>query len=150
CVGDTFQKLGVPTILFEAGHCGQDYQREKSREYIFYSLLSLFDIIGEKEGAGSSDEYFGIPENKKNYRDFILRNVRLKADKSVVSVSIQYAEVLKDGRVDFVPIIDEIGDLEGKFGHRECDGKGAVILTDSPKNLTVGLNVSKIVGKANN
>src|SRR5690606_19351437 len=87
CVGDTFQKLGVPTILFEAGHCGQDYQREKSREYIFYSLLSLFDIMGEKEGAGSSDEYFGIPENKKNYRDFILRNVRLKADKSVVSVS---------------------------------------------------------------
>src|SRR5690606_18083352 len=42
CVGDTFQKAGVPTILFEAGHYKYDYQREKTREFIFYSILSLF------------------------------------------------------------------------------------------------------------
>lgn len=27
CIGDTFQYLGVPTILFEAGHFAGDYQR---------------------------------------------------------------------------------------------------------------------------
>src|SRR5690606_15313672 len=28
CIGDTFQSLGVPTILFEAGHYQHDYIRE--------------------------------------------------------------------------------------------------------------------------
>ena len=32
CVGDTFQMLGVPTVLFEAGHFPGDYEREKTRE----------------------------------------------------------------------------------------------------------------------
>jgi hypothetical protein len=28
CIGDTFQAMGVPTLLFEAGHFEGDYQRE--------------------------------------------------------------------------------------------------------------------------
>jgi len=35
CVGDTFQSMHVPTILFEAGHYPEDYNREKTRELIF-------------------------------------------------------------------------------------------------------------------
>jgi len=35
CVGDTFQSLNVPTILFEAGHYPNDYQREETRKYIY-------------------------------------------------------------------------------------------------------------------
>ena len=34
CIGDTFQYLGVPTILFEAGHYPGDYHREHTRKYI--------------------------------------------------------------------------------------------------------------------
>ena len=41
CVGDAFQELGVPTILFEAGHFPGDYTREKTRTYIFYAILYL-------------------------------------------------------------------------------------------------------------
>ena len=37
CVGDTFQSLGVPTILFEAGHFQNDYPREKTRKISFFS-----------------------------------------------------------------------------------------------------------------
>ena len=32
CVGDTFQSLNVPTILFEAGNYKNEYSREKTRE----------------------------------------------------------------------------------------------------------------------
>ena len=34
CIGDTFQSLNVPTILVEAGHYQNDYEREQTRKYI--------------------------------------------------------------------------------------------------------------------
>src|SRR6187402_1951134 len=40
CIGDTFQYLGVPTLLFEAGHFPNDYNREVTRKFIFFALLS--------------------------------------------------------------------------------------------------------------
>lgn len=147
CVGDTFQKAGVPTILFEAGHFNQDYQREKTREFIFYSLLSLFDIIGENSQSNNYEEYFKIPENLKNYNDFILRNVKSQDEKKLISVAIQYEEVLKNEQVIFSPIIDAIGNLNNKFGHREEDAKESKILTNSQEKLTVGTNISEIFDK---
>lgn len=148
CVGDTFQKAGVPTILFEAGHFNQDYQREKTREFIFYSLLSLFDIIGKKLKSIKYETYFDIPENLKNYNDFILRNVKLKDKKQLVSVAIQYEEVLKNDQIIFSPVIDDIGKLKNKFGHKEIDAKGVEILTNSQDKLTVGANVLEIIDKS--
>lgn len=147
CVGDTFQKAGVPTILFEAGHCDTDYQREKTREYIFYSLLSLFDIVETKMEKISHKEYFNIPENLKNYNDFILRNVKLKSEKRLVSVAIQYREILKKETIVFEPFIDEIGQLKSKFGYMEKNAEGAEILTNSQDTLTVGENISEIIDK---
>jgi hypothetical protein len=32
--------MGVPTLLFEAGHFEGDYQREITRKYIFIALIS--------------------------------------------------------------------------------------------------------------
>ncbi len=148
CVGDTFQKAGVPTILFEAGHYLQDYQREKTREFIFYSLLSLFDIIGKEEPSINYKKYFKIPENLKNYNDFILRNVKLQDEKKFVSVAIQYNEVLRNNEIIFEPVIDEIGKMKNKFGHSEKDANGAEILTNPQYNLTVGSNISKLIDKS--
>ncbi|MEM0516757.1 M14 family zinc carboxypeptidase [Aequorivita flava] len=149
CVGDTFQKNGVPTLLFEAGHIAQDYSREKTREYIFYSLLTVFGIIGKSGEKVDYKEYFDIPENLKNHKDFILRNVKLEGDSKTVSVAIQYREILQNGIVNFEPFIDEIGSLKKCFGYIEKNANGAEILTDSQENLTVGTNISKIIDKSN-
>ncbi|PHR12027.1 MAG: peptidase M14 [Aequorivita sp.] len=147
CVGDTFQKAGVPTILFEAGHCDTDYQREKTRKYIFYSLLSLFNILETDKEISNHEAYFKIPENLKNYNDFILRNVKLESEEKFISVAIQYREILKNETIVFEPFIDEIGDLKTKFGYIERNAKGAEILTNSQQNLTVGENISEIIDK---
>ena len=45
CIGDMFQSLNVPTILFEAGHYQGDYEREETRKYIFVALMSSFQFI---------------------------------------------------------------------------------------------------------
>lgn len=145
CVGDTFQMAGVPTILFEAGHYKTDYQREKTREFIFYALLALFDIIGETHAIDYND-YFNIPENRKNYKDFIIRNAKLSQSENLADVAIQYVEVLNEGIVSFEPYVDTIGELEGFYGHLEDDINGTEILTNSDKKLTVGVKVSDIIG----
>src|SRR5690554_4195456 len=147
CVGDSFQMEGVPTILFEAGHYPEDYHREKTRELIFYSLLALFDILKPNDEELNFQEYFDIPENQKNFRDVILRNVILPDYDSSVDVSIQYVEALHSGKIEFRPIIDEIKMGLDLCGHREIDIDHSIILTDSKKNLTINVKCSKIYHK---
>ena len=145
CVGDSFQKLGVPTILFEAGHFPGDYQREKTREYIFYALLSLFGITKEEQSFTQSD-YFSIPQNEKLFKDVILRNVEIEGE--ITSLSICYEEVLEKDSIQLVPVLDKIGGLDSFFGHKEIDVKGAKILLNSHENVFVGEKVVNIVDKS--
>ncbi len=147
CVGDTFQKAGVPTILFEAGHYKQDYQREKTREFIFYSLVSLFSIIDEDKKEVSYKAYFDIPENLKNYNDIILRNVKLEGEEKLVSMAIQYKEILKNDAIIFEPFIDEIHNLQDKHAFVEKNSKEVDILTNLHKKLTIGVKISKIINR---
>ena len=147
CVGDTFQRAGVATILFEAGHFKQDYSREKTRELIFHALLSLFDITPVSEQHVNFKEYFEIPENKINYNDFILRNAKLDSHEGLVDVAIQYNEVLQDGKIIFEATVSDIGKLVTKIGHVENNANGATILTKPQHNLTIDAKVSKIFDK---
>jgi len=145
CVGDTFQSLNIPTILFEAGHYINDYNREKTREYVFQSLLVALFYIAENDVSGSFyQNYLSIPENEKLFSDILLRDVKL--DGEIVDVSIQYQEVLKNGKIEFIPTINEIGNLSSYFGHRELnlekkeikirelDTKGAIEIDVVKKN----------------
>jgi len=145
CVGDSFQKAGVPTILFEAGHNGNDYQREQSRELIFYALLTLFGIVDTQEG--DFEEYFLIPENRKNYRDVILRDVTLNDKSRTCSIAIQFEEKLRGNKIKFSPKLDEIGNLDHLTGHREVQVNSEEILLNSQNNLEIGEIVSKISNK---
>ncbi len=146
CVGDTFQNAGVPTILFEAGHFGGDYQRNNTRELIFYSLLELF-YISKSNSSVDYNDYFKIPENRVNYKDFILRNVKLEDVDNPVSVAIQYDEIVKDGRILFVGKLETIGDLSNFYGHTDVNGFGEYILINSQKTNNIGDVVSIIVNK---
>lgn len=147
CVGDSFQMAGVPTILFEAGHYQEDYRRERSREYIFYALLTLFRFITVERPKNGVDDYLLIPENEKRYKDIIIRNVRLNDTEIVTSLAIQYEEILDNEQIHLVPILDEIGDLNDLIGHKEVDAEGVKILLNSHENVSVGEKVSIIVNK---
>lgn len=147
CVGDSFQMEGVPTILFEAGHFPDDYQREKTRELVFYSLLTLFGILGPGDKDLGSEEYFRLPENTTNFRDIILRNAILPLHENAVDISIQYLETLSEGNIKFVPYVDAIGLLSELYGHMEIDLNFSKILTNSQESLTVGVKVPKLYDK---
>jgi hypothetical protein len=122
CVGDTFQMLNVPTILFEAGHYQNDYQREKTRMYIFYALLASLDCIRKNEIDNYPQQgYFDIPENKKPFFDILIKNVPVDGSSIFEDVGLLYTEVLKGSSIVFEPKIDKRGNLTKFVGHKTYD-----------------------------
>ncbi|WP_238474573.1 M14 metallopeptidase family protein [Maribacter algarum] len=122
CVGDTFQMLNTPTVLFEAGHFPEDYEREKTREYIFYALLKALLCIGENEiNSYPQQDYFAIPENKKLFFDVIIKNAHIIDSSYTKDIAILYAEVLEEQKIIFQARIQKAGCTEGYFGHSTYD-----------------------------
>ncbi|MEO8532914.1 MAG: M14 metallopeptidase family protein, partial [Flavobacterium sp.] len=81
CIGDTFQFLGVPTILFEAGHYTNDYNREITRKFIFFSLISAFKLLSENDLVDNRFyDYLNISQNKVVFYDFMYKNIKINYD----------------------------------------------------------------------
>jgi murein tripeptide amidase MpaA len=71
--GDTFQKLGFNTILIESGHYPNDYNREESRKYTFFSILQGMYHIAITSNFNNYQGYFDIPNNQELFYDIIHR-----------------------------------------------------------------------------
>ena len=124
CTGDTFQALNIPTILFEAGHYKNDYQREQTRKFIGFSIFSgLHTIAANSWKTFSVDDYYSIPENEKLFYDLILRKARI--DGEIKDVAIQFKEELINEEIDFLPVIKKIAYDIQAYGHQEinCEEK---------------------------
>ena len=129
CLGDTFQLLAVPTILFEAGHFANDYQREETRRFIFIALLSGFQHIYENVIVNNKiEDYLRIPQNKVVFYDIVYKNIKINYDGIIKSTSfaIQFKERLVENQVLFEAYFTEIGVLDSYFGHFEYDAKNAL------------------------
>ncbi|TDO71234.1 zinc carboxypeptidase [Flavobacterium chryseum] len=128
CIGDTFQFLGVPTILFEAGHFPNDYQREITRKFIFFSLISSFKLLSENDLVDNRiNDYLNISQNKAVFYDFMYKNIKINYDgiEIITNFVAQYKEELIENEIQFNAYIVEVGELENYFGHFEYDGQGA-------------------------
>ncbi|MBK0368500.1 M14 family metallopeptidase [Flavobacterium agrisoli] len=128
CIGDTFQNLNVPTILFEAGHYTDDYLREETRKFIFFALIASFSYLNENDLVSDAiDKYLNISQNNVVFYDFIFKNIKINYDgiEIITNFAAQYKEELIDNQIVFNAYFSQIGNLENKFGHFEYDGKGA-------------------------
>lgn len=139
CIGDTFQFLGVPTILFEGGHFPNDYQREITRKFLFFSLISSFKLLSENDLVDNRiNDYLNISQNKVVFYDFMYKNIKINYDgiEIITNFVAQYKEELIENEIQFNAYIVEVGELENYFGHYEYDGQGASYSddnTDFPK-----------------
>lgn len=145
CIGDTFQSMNVPTILVEAGHFQNDYQREQTRKFIFIALLSGF--IKHSENVIENDrivDYLNIPQNKVVFYDFVYKNIKINYDSNeiITNIAIQFKEVLFNNKIFFNAFIAKISDIVDFYGHFEYDAQGA-IYSDT------GNNIPKLDEKAN-
>ena len=144
CVGDYFQELGVPTILFEAGHYPEDYQREVSRALVFHALFSAVNsIAGDSYINYPLDAYFDIPENQKNFLDIGVIHPHLvnKLIPQDSLVAIQYKEVLEASEIRFVPEFHSITRDNKLSFHKIVD----LSLLDIDLQVSVLQNIKDIV-----
>ena len=127
CVGDYFTAKGTPTLLFEAGHFPNDYNRIKTREFILKALVNMLQSI-ESKGfmLFSVKDYHAIPENFNHLRDVEYKNVTIVNNKELTksSLFVQYREKLEDGKVRFIP----------EYAGNQEDWKGLTVVDLMHKN----------------
>jgi len=124
CIGDTVQQLGIPTVLIEAGHFPQDYQREITRKYVFIALLSGLQCFLKNDFSLEKNmKYFDISENKSFFFDFLYKNVVFSCDnkKNSTNFAVHFYERVEKQSVLFEALIKEIGSLDDFCGHFEFD-----------------------------
>lgn len=148
CFGDYLHANAIPTVLVEAGHSGDDYAREKTRQLCFTSLIrALIDLKDFKVSEESSLYYHSIPENLKNYTDILVKNYQVSR-KETLDMSIRYREVLSEkSTLVFEPYIDQIGDLGDVYGHQALDADLEDVYVDSDKIETQSIVKSLTVNK---
>ena len=148
CVGDTFQSLGIPTVLYDAGHVNNDYNREEIRESVFISLLTGLSVIANGINILNAKDYFKIPENTKSFYDIIIRNAKIiPEDEMIVDIAIQYEEVLNNEKLIFKPKIEVISNLDEYFGHKEYDAEGEIIKSVDKIPLEVAREIDFVLIK---
>lgn len=134
CVGDTFQSFGVPTILIEAGHFQNDYDREITRFYVFVSLISALNKIYENDIVSNDlTIYLEIPQNNPLFFDFVYRNVKICYDNSflITNFAAHFVEEINNNRYQRIAKIIAIGGLDTHVGHVEFDAKEQLYLSES-------------------
>ena len=134
CVGDYFQHRGASTILFEAGHFTNDYDREETRKYIFLSLYyGLVEIITSDYKNQNISDYDKIPENEKLFYDIIIKNAEVNG--TIKDVAIQYEESLRSNRLHWIPKLQGVGDFEEFFAHKTLNAKNKILRINGVKNF---------------
>lgn len=138
CVGDTFQSMGVPTVLYEAGHFPKDYDREYVRYLMFVAILKGLHVVASDNDVNVYKTYFEIPENDKKFYDVIIRNAKLTNEAiDLVDIAIQYKEELVNREVVFKPIVEEISKLDDFYGHKEIDARGLLVRNGNDLEIEV-------------
>lgn len=124
--GDNFQKAGYPTILIEAGHYYNDYNRVEVSIFNFIGLLKGLYFIATTDTFDNYMPYFQIPENDKKYFDILYRNALY--ENTVQDIGILYKYKVENNELIQLLEIDKIGDLSDFFGHTEENLNGKLLL----------------------
>ncbi len=112
--GDNFQKLGHNTILIEAGHYPNDYEREVVRKFNFFALLQGIYHISIADNFKNYKDYLAIPNNIKNFYDVIYRSKNNEKD-----VAYQYVEKIENGKFALALTKEKESNLSSYLAHKE-------------------------------
>ncbi|MDP2088571.1 MAG: M14 family zinc carboxypeptidase [Flavobacteriaceae bacterium] len=120
--GDNFQKAGFHTILVEAGHFKDDYDREEVRKFNFLALLQGLYFIATTQNFDNYLPYFDIPNNDKQFFDVIYKNTFY--ENKIQDVAFQYKYKLINNKLEKSLELEKVGDLSSYFGHFEKNFNG--------------------------
>lgn len=128
--GDNFQKMGHNTILIEAGHYENDYEREETRKFNTLSLLEGLFMIAQEDDFSNHLPYFNIPKNDTKFFDFIYKNTAYNVDGVVtlMDVAVQLHYRVENNRLVSFRKVEKTGDLSTYYAHKWLDNKGTAFI----------------------
>ncbi|OCX51376.1 peptidase M14 [Mucilaginibacter sp. PPCGB 2223] len=130
--GDNFQRLGMATVLIEAGGYAGDPERQFVRKLNFDGILfALRQIASGDYQNQSTDDYYRIPQNNKEIFHILIRNCQLQTPGGVISadIGLNYSEQLDLPNQTSMLIysIADIGDLSTWGAYEYIDASGALV-----------------------
>ena len=111
--GDNFQKLGFNTVLIEAGHYPDDYNREEARKFNFYALIQGVHHIATTNEFNEYEAYFDIPNNQKNFFDMIVKDF----ESSTTGIAYQFEDKVENDQLKLEKTIEINGDVSNYLAH---------------------------------
>lgn len=123
--GDNFQKLGHNTILIEAGHYEEDYERETTRKFNFYAMLFGLNFIACSNNYSNYEKYFEIPNNDNLFLDIIYENLKMdvNGENKSTDVGIQLKFKVLGGELSTYKCIEKIGDLSNYHSYNRINAE---------------------------
>ena len=111
--GDNFQKLGHNTILIEAGYYKNDDNRDVTRKFNFFALLTGIYFIASTNDYKNYQSYFDIPNNDTKFLDIIYKNLKIikNNETTIEDVGIQFMYKVENNKLTKYKHIQERGEL---------------------------------------
>ncbi|MDC9723371.1 MAG: M14 family zinc carboxypeptidase [Urechidicola sp.] len=125
--GDNFQKLGHNTILIEAGHFPNDYEREITRKYNFFAMLQGIYFLSITNDYNNYHSYFDIPNNDKFFFDIIYINAKTKESNDLTDIGVLFKYKIINNKLVRYVHIEKTGDLNYFYAHSKIDLKGKLL-----------------------
>lgn len=123
--GDNLQAMGIQTLLIESGGCVGDPLRNTARMLNFGAYIRICEMLATNSHLSEPlSGYAQIPPNTEKMFDIKLCNIAL-ASGVIADVGITSAETLREGRLQRVFTISDIGDLKDWNAYETRDFKGA-------------------------
>ncbi|MHB1177305.1 MAG: M14 family zinc carboxypeptidase, partial [Daejeonella sp.] len=141
CFGDTFQGMGISTILIESGGYYHDPEKQFIRKLNFLALLTAFESIA-KQSYEKEDikDYDIIPENDNSLYDVFVKNVTITKEgqefKTHLGINRSQVRTPDNSSMTYSGRIEELGDQELVFGYDEIDASGLKFTPGKVKTMT--------------
>lgn len=141
CFGDTFQGMGISTILIESGGYYHDPEKQFIRKLNFLSLLTAFEAIAKQSYAKENiEDYAAIPENDRSLYDVFVKNVMISKEgiefKTHLGINRSQVRGPNFASMSYNGRIEELGDQELIFGYDEIDATSLVFTPGKIKTMT--------------
>lgn len=141
CFGDTFQGMGISTILIESGGYAGDPEKQFIRKLNFFALLHAFNAIADGSFERKDlKEYEQIPENGRALYDVLVKNINITKEgrtfKTHLGINRSQIKGTGAASMDYSGRIEELGDVELMFGYDEIDAEGMSFIPGKIKTMT--------------
>lgn len=138
--GDNIQRWGTSTVLIESGGWPGDTEKMFLRKLNCVALLTVLHRIAVDRCEHADVKlYENLPLNTKYLYDVIVRNVHLRANNSVLPVTVDIGINIdteidqQSKRAERVAKIVDIGDLRTYGAFQDVDARGVVLSGDEIK-----------------